>query len=206
MQQRQHVGAVVEARGPRGSVRTRWLRTVERGLVLFFTAVVSLVAVAGGLMVTLHLTASPVLTASMQPTFGPGAAVITRDVPTDTLRPGDVIAFTPPGQQNVYVHRIASISGPPGRPVITTRGDANRADDPWHARIVSRTTPVVLFAIPWVGNFLLVLQQRMERTLILGSLALTMAIAAAQLFFPPFRRQPVHRPGLVVLRQPTTSP
>ena len=89
----------------------------------------------------LHLAIQPVLSGSMRPTFSPGAVVITRSIPTSSIRPGDIILFVPPGDTSQYAHRVTSVSGPAGRPVITTKGDANPAPDGWHAQIVGRRSP-----------------------------------------------------------------
>jgi signal peptidase len=189
-----YVGAVHESHrwAGRSYAFPRWLWSLERALGLVLIAVVSLVAVASVLVLTLHLSVRPVLTGSMQPTFGAGSLVVTRSVPTESLQPGDVIAFTPPGQSNIYVHRIVSITGSRAQPIIATRGDANAADDPWHARIVSKTTPVALFAIPWLGNLVQMLHNPLDRSVLLGLLALTIAMVALQLFL---ERPREHRPG-----------
>lgn len=102
-----------------------WL--ARRGLLV---AVLGLVT-AGYL---LQLSASPVLTASMTPTFRPGDAVLTRTEPLTDLRVGQVVVLVPPGQVASFAHRVVSITGDPAHPAIRTQGDANSQPDPWTVR------------------------------------------------------------------------
>ena len=122
-----------------------WL--AARGLLV---AVLGLVA-AGYLQ---HIQVSPVLTGSMVPTFAPGDAVVTRQVPLRDLHVGQVAVLVPPGQTSSYAHRVVSISGDPAHPVVRTRGDANSAPDPWAVPVSGRTVTEVLVSAPRVGNLL----------------------------------------------------
>jgi signal peptidase len=67
----------------------------------------------------------------MRPEIQPGDLAITRPVPIDALRVGDVISFYPPGEDVATLHRIASIERPDGRLSVKTKGDANQTEDPW---------------------------------------------------------------------------
>ena len=127
-----------------GQIMT-WL--AARGLLV---AVLGLVA-AGYLQ---QIQVSPVLTASMVPTFGPGDAVVTRQVPMRELHVGQVAVFVPPGQTSSYAHRVVSISGHPTHPVIRTKGDANSAPDPWAVPLSGPTFTEVLVSAPRVGSLL----------------------------------------------------
>lgn len=46
------------------------------------------------------------------------------------------------------------MTGSPDRPIITTKGDANPAPDPWHARLTSATVPHVMASVPWLGRLM----------------------------------------------------
>ena len=69
-----------------------------------------------------------VASASMSPAIPPGTLVITREVPFDTLKPGDVITFVS-RDGAIYglpnTHRIAAIKDG----ALITRGDANPLED-----------------------------------------------------------------------------
>jgi signal peptidase I len=107
---------------------------------------------------TLHLGIRPVLTGSMRPDYGPGAVLITERVPTSSLRPGMIVLFVPPGESAQYAHRITTVTGSPDDPVITTKGDANKASDPWHARINATEINKVIGSVPAFGRILVVVR------------------------------------------------
>ena len=106
-------------------------------------------------VVTMHLGVRAVLTSSMRPDYGPGALLLTKRIPTDTIHPGMIVLFVPPGETSEYAHRIVTVSGPKYAPVITTKGDANRAVDPWHAKLVSPTISEVIGSVPGIGRLLI---------------------------------------------------
>lgn len=113
---------------------------------------------AAGAIVVFDLGAKPVLTGSMRPSFGPGAAIVTREVRASDVRTGDVIVFRPPNQAAEYAHRVVSLTDDPLGPVITTKGDANPAPDGWKARLVSDSVPVVVASIPHAGRLMVAVQ------------------------------------------------
>jgi len=118
---------------------------------------VVLFALSAGVAVcvfTLHLGIRPVLTGSMRPDYGPGAILLTRQVPTSSLKPGMIVLFVPPGEHAQYAHRITSVSHSPGGPVVTTKGDANRAADPWKAELTAPVVSQVIGSVPGVGRVL----------------------------------------------------
>jgi signal peptidase I len=117
-------------------------------------------------VVTFHLEVRPVLTGSMVPTYGPGALLITRTVPTADLHKGMIVLFVPPGEHAEFAHRITSVAGNPSLPVITTKGDANKAVDPWHAQLTSPTIPEVVASVPWVGRLVVGLRGPIQLLLI----------------------------------------
>jgi signal peptidase len=150
------------------------------------------VAVTSGclaLMVTvvaLHLSIKPVLTGSMRPTYGPGAVVVTEPVPVTDLRPGMIVMFTPPGEQAEFAHRIVTVTGPRTAPIITTKGDANRYPDPWHAQLTSATVPRVVATFPWVGRLMVGLRGSLQLALIIIG-GLTVAVTGARWILQPRR-------------------
>lgn len=192
-----HCGAGVDVAGSIREVSRLAWRGVA-GLLLVATALL-MVASAVGTFV-LHLGASPVLTGSMRGTFDPGSAIITRPVAMSSIRAGDVIVFTPPGQTDSYAHRILTVSGSPSAPVITTKGDANPAPDPWKARLTGPVAHKVVFSVPQVGHVMVALHQPKTRTiaLALAGLMFTALGVRAVLGSSPARSgrpQSVHTPS-----------
>jgi signal peptidase len=104
---------------------------------------------AGGIafrMSDLHV--QTVLSGSMRPAAQPGDLAITEGVPTDSLRVGDVIVFTPPSEARPVLHRIASLEGH----AITTKGDANSVVDPWHLTLQGATQYRLVLVVPLLGS------------------------------------------------------
>ena len=141
------------------------------------------VAAAGALTVVLHLHAMTVLTGSMKPTYGPGAVIITRSVPTRTVRPGMIVVVVPPGETSPFAHRVTSVSGRGMHPTITTKGDANPAADRWHVTIGASTVPKFVGEVPAVGRIPLALHSPRGRAFAFAALGLIISLfGAGQLF------------------------
>jgi signal peptidase len=137
-------------------------------------------------VVGLHLNIRPVLTGSMRPTYGPGAVVVTEPVPVTELRPGMIVLFTPPGEHDQFAHRIVTVTGPRTTPIITTKGDANRYPDPWHAQLTSATVPRVVATVPFVGRLMVGLRGSLQLLLIIIG-GLTVAVGGARWILQPRR-------------------
>lgn len=88
-----------------------------------------------------------VLSNSMQPTFSAGDLIVTAPVATSSLRVGDVITFVPPDESRTLIHRISSLTDG----VITTKGDANSVDDPWHITLAGSTSYRLVAVVPLLG-------------------------------------------------------
>jgi len=129
-------------------------------------------------VVILHLGVRPVLTGSMSPAFGPGAILITRPVPVQDLQTGMIPLFIPPGGHAELAHRITSVNRSPDGPTVTTKGDANRAADPWHARFNGRSVPVVVATVPWLGRLMAGIRGPIQLTLIIVG-GLVVAVSGA---------------------------
>jgi len=169
--------------------RRRLYAKVRIVLAVLTTLLAAAVAVT---VVTLHLGIRPVLTGSMRPDYGPGAVLLTRQVPTRTLKPGMIVLIIPPGEHAPYAHRIATVSGPPSAPVITTKGDANKTADPWHAKITARDVSVVIGSIPVVGRVLVGLRGSGQIALALVGL-LMVAFACVRWLLGSTARPPERR-------------
>lgn len=141
-------------------------------------------------MVSLKVATATVLTGSMKGTFDPGALVFTKPVPATAVRPGDVIVFTPPGRDTAYTHRVVTVSHKTGLPVVTTKGDANRAPDAWKATLESSTVPVVIGHVPQLGRLLLAVQAQGVHTALVALLGLVIAVTGTRLILgSPKQRQ-----------------
>jgi signal peptidase len=80
-----------------------------------------------------------VLSGSMTPAIGVGSLVVTKPVPADQVRIGDVITFHPPNDGSVVVtHRVVALESSEGAVgseaaprYFVTKGDANPLPDRW---------------------------------------------------------------------------
>lgn len=175
-----------------GGEKASTIRGLLRAVALL-AAVLVLVgsAALASAVVVFHLGARPVLTGSMRPTFGPGAILITKPVRVEDLRIGMIPIFVPPGEHVEFAHRITSVSGTPQNPIITTKGDANKFPDPWHARFKTATVPVVIGTQPWVGRLMVGIRGPVQLVLIIvGGLVVAIA-GTAWILRPP---RPASRP------------
>jgi signal peptidase I len=169
--------------------RRRFFHGLRLAAALVVAAVSATVAIS---VFTLHLGIRPVLTGSMRPDYGPGALLLTREVPTSSLRPGMIVLLVPPGEHAAYAHRITSVSGTPNAPVITTKGDANKVADPWHARITASRVSEVVGSVPGVGRPLVLLRGPGQIILALAG-GLLAAWAGARWLLAPSSRAPGRR-------------
>ncbi len=135
--------------------RQRRLHVLKIGAAAVVLVLSGVVAVS---VMTMHLGVRAVLTGSMRPDYGPGAILLTEQVPTSSVRPGMIVLFVPPGEHVEYAHRITSVTGSKDAPVITTKGDANKVGDPWHARLVAPTVDRVIGSVPAIGRVLVFLR------------------------------------------------
>ncbi len=163
--------------------------------VVLTTAIVGAVLAIGAGKLVLHLGLSPVLTASMRPSFAPGDAVLTRPVPVSRLRPGMVVVFVPPGHTSAYAHRIVAVGGTPSRPVLTTKGDANPAVDHWRVTLSSPTVPQVVTSVPKAGYLLVWLREPRWRAAVIGVLGLLVTTALTRSVLRSRPATPSRRPA-----------
>lgn len=144
------------------------------GLLLAATALLMVASAVGTFVLNAGI--SPVLTGSMRGTFDPGAVVITRPVPVETVAAGDVLVFQPPGHQESYAHRVLTVSADPAGPVITTKGDANPAEDPWKAQLSDPVAQEVVFSVPHIGRAIVAMQQQNLRPFLLALAGLVFTV------------------------------
>lgn len=140
--------------------RRRERRRRRAQIAKFVVAVgaVVLSAVVAVSVVSLHLGVRAVLTGSMRPDYGPGAVLLTERIPVSAVRPGMIVLFVPPGEDSEFAHRVTSVSGSKDAPVITTKGDANKSPDPWHARLVTPYANKVIGSLPGIGRVIVAIR------------------------------------------------
>lgn len=163
---------------------SRWFllrRAVRVTVALALGAVLLLLAVRP----VFGIGVSPVLTNSMRPTYSSGDVVLTRSVPTRSLRAGMIAVLTPPGEATPFAHRITSVGGDPARPVLRTQGDANPTPDAWQVRVSAPETTVVLGSVPHLGALMLLVGSPLGRGLGLGLLELLVTAYAVRLVLRP---------------------
>jgi signal peptidase I len=118
---------------------------------------------------------------SMTGTYDRGSIVYAEEVPTASLRVGDVITYRPPrpmGGGGLVTHRIVWIGRDrSGTRAFRTRGDANPVADPWRFTLDHPTQARVAFYVPYVGYALAALAIRQVRMLAIGLPALLVALA-----------------------------
>lgn len=87
---------------------------------------------------------------SMEPALNTGDVAITRDVPAEVIRPGDVIRFHEGG--SYILHRVVEVRNVGGEVRFITQGDANNTvDAPVTYDRVRGKVILVLPKIGWVG-------------------------------------------------------
>jgi signal peptidase I len=117
---------------------------------------------------------------SMTGSYDRGSIVFDEVVPVEQLRVGDAITYKPPageGPDHLITHRIASIERDRGGArVFRTKGDANRAVDPWTFRLDQPTQARVAFHIPYAGYALAALSREDVRRLAVAAPAALIAL------------------------------
>lgn len=176
------VPAIQAAEQPPKSLRSRVARRLGRiGLNLLFAAITA----AAGLMLlpaALGFHRYIILTGSMTGTYDRGSIVYDLPVPVSKLKVGDPITYDPPSgyTSGVYkrvTHRIYWIGrGANGQRAFRTKGDANPAPDVWKFTLGHGTQDRVVFHIPYLGYFFVLLGLKEFRIALVGVPAVIMGL------------------------------
>jgi signal peptidase I len=130
-------------------------------------------------------------TGSMRPTLYPGDVAVLTSEPTTQLKRGQIVAFHPPGEPRLTViHRVWATHLTRRGLIIRTKGDANNALDPWHARIVSHSVWREALKVPLVGYLAAWGQQRVVRF----ALLVVIVVLATSILLSGIWRPARHRP------------
>ena len=116
---------------------------------------------------------------SMGDALPKGSLAFTTTTTAGAARPGDVITFQPPGLSETVTHRVLHHEDG----AIRTRGDANRAADPWRLDAAAHIERV-RFHIPLAGYAVVALRG----PLALALLALVLAAALLRPELSPSRK------------------
>jgi signal peptidase len=155
------------------------LARLKKVTSLVATAACLLLAAAVLLPALLGVERYAITSGSMAGTYDRGSIVYAKDVPTASLRTGDVITYSPPravGNGGLITHRIAWIGhDDDGHRVFRTKGDANPVADPWRFTLERPTQAKAVFHVPYVGFALAALGIRNVRLVLIGLPALVIA-------------------------------
>lgn len=166
---------------PRRSVASRLGDALLTVLALGGVVCIALVAAAFLFNVSLIM----FKTGSMAPTIPTGSLAVVREVPADSVVPGDVVTVDRGGELPV-THRVVRTSPAlDGATFLELKGDANEYEDPagynvTEVRKVLWSVPEMAKAIVWMSN-----------PLVLGTLTISMAVLVVAVFWP---RTPAPRP------------
>lgn len=95
-----------------------------------------------------------VIGGSMSPTFEIGSLAFLQPVDPQTIGVGDIITYRDPtGGSSLTTHRVKAVHSDEGMPSFTTRGDANRVDDPVPVG-ADLILGKVQFTVPYAGHAL----------------------------------------------------
>jgi signal peptidase len=154
----------------------RKLRTILFAAVIVVS--LAIVAVVVVMPVTLGYQRYVITGGSMTGTIPKGSLIFSKNVPVKTLKVGDIITYYPPSSHTAITHRIISTTrDAKNNRVFQTKGDFNKAADPWKFTLDRPVQAVYHFYIPYLGYVLLALTLPISRILILALPALVIALS-----------------------------
>ncbi|MGU3432443.1 signal peptidase I [Actinomycetes bacterium M1A6_2h] len=117
-------------------------------------------------------------TGSMSPTIPTGSLAVVRQVPAESVAPGDVVTVDRPGELPVTHRVVRTTPAANGEKFLELKGDANKYEDPagynvTEVRKVLWSVPELAKAIVWLSN-----------PFILGAITITMTILVVAVFWP----------------------
>ncbi|MFX1517635.1 MAG: signal peptidase I [Promethearchaeota archaeon] len=158
-------------------------KSIVEVVVLLGLAILMAVALSVGITIFLGGSSHPtvaVTTGSMLPIYNGfqddertdiypfrGDILLVKKVPIDTIEVGDVIVFDTPTVSDPVVHRVVAKWQENDSYIFKTNGDNNQYVDSWEV-LGEDIHGVVVFRIPHIGWFLLVVQTTAGKILILA--------------------------------------
>ncbi|MFW9786479.1 MAG: signal peptidase I [Candidatus Thorarchaeota archaeon] len=143
--------------------KIEWDRWPEYGKTGFFIAIIIGATLGGyGLFMIGLGTPTPlvvVTSGSMSPTLERGHLLVLQSQAPEDIIVGDIVVYNADWHTGApVVHRVVRIEIVNDEYRYYTKGDANNDED-WGYRTYDDIVGVVIFAIPWIGNITLFLQQ-----------------------------------------------
>jgi len=172
------VAAPAPSSATRGS--RRGVGRVLADILLWIAAIAGVVCmVLVVLALTVNITLIMFRTGSMSPTIPAGSVAVVQEVAASEIQVGDVVTVDRVGDLPV-THRGTSISSgaSDAERVITMRGDANAADDPYPYTV--QTVRVVLFSVPGIASAIVA----MGNPYVLGGLTIAATTLVVWAFWP----------------------
>ena len=153
----------------------RSFRTITRTAAGLFSGLAAVAVFAYLALIVLGYRPVAVYSGSMVPGLRVGSIAVDRNVPSASIRVGDVITFAHPYVRGRLVtHRVVRIFHTKRGLAYRTKGDANAARDPWTIRLSGRVGRVS-FSVPYAGYLLWYLHTREVRTALILFSALLLA-------------------------------
>lgn len=144
--------------------------------VLALGGVVCIVLVV--LSFTMNISLIMFKTGSMAPTIPTGSLAVVREVPADSVVPGDVVTVDRVGELPV-THRVVETSpGRDGDTFLELKGDANEYEDP--AGYSVREVRKVLWSVPGLAKVVV----WFSNPLVLGLLTIGITVLVVAMFWP----------------------
>jgi signal peptidase len=117
-----------------------------------------------------------VLTGSMRPTMPEGSVVLATPMAARDVRVGDVITYRIPVEdRRIVTHRVVEVVREGNRPVVRTKGDANKDPDTWVAELTGATVWKVRASVPKAGYVFEWLRRPQARQLLVFVVPLLLA-------------------------------
>jgi len=114
----------------------------------------------------------PILSGSMAPRLSTGSLALAMPAPQGSLRAGEILVFNIPiGDHHLTAHRVMRVLNRGRNPILTTKGDANSAADPWRLKLSGNSACIVRAHIPLLG-YAVVFARRWGLLLLLGVVVL----------------------------------
>ena len=158
----------------------RGLGRILADVLLWLAAIAGVVCMA---LVVLAFTANITLimfrTGSMSPTIPAGSVAVVQSIPASEIEVGDVVTVDRAGDLPV-THRVTSVApaDSDAQRVITLRGDANAADDPYPYTV--QAVRIVLFSVPGIATVIVA----MGNPWVLGGLTIGATVLVVWAFWP----------------------
>jgi signal peptidase I len=131
-----------------------------------------------------------VLSGSMEPLFQPGDVLVVIPEPLSDVRAGQILSFhAPTSDHRVETHRVIRVIHPGPHPIILTKGDANSAPDPWHARLHGTTAWRMVAVVPRAGSLIRTLREPWVHAVTVLLVPLFLAAAALRSIWRPAKRE-----------------